>query len=124
MNNKLLSMMSQLQSQPSIFGTILMPPKFEKAVREAVQDMHEFGLGALRITSSPYIEPICAVQIDPKFPWISAEGRKRINARFEATFGKTQDVAYMFDANAMRDFMYGWRDNIDKHCIKLMSGDL
>jgi hypothetical protein len=121
LSGDLLSLLSRPRAP--LFNTIAMSPKSEAAVHEAFQDTHQFGLGALRIVQSPYIEPVCAVQVDPKFPWISDEGRKRINARFEAMFGKTQDVAYMFDAKAMRDFMCGWRDDIDKQCVKLMMGE-
>lgn len=124
MTNDLLSQLIRIQPRKPLLDTITMSPKFEAAVRAASEDVQEFGLGAIRIAQSPYIESVCAVQIDPKFPWISDEGRKRINARFEAMFGKTQDVAYMFNAEAVRDFMRGWRDDIDKQGAKTLMGEI
>lgn len=113
-----------LEPRPELdFDTAVIPTKLMGATREAMHDMHTIGLGAIKVVASDLIEPVCAVQVDPKFPWITPEGRARINAKFEATFGKTQDVAYLFNAEVLRDFQLGMRDKLDKHCAKLLMGE-
>lgn len=103
--------------------TVVIPTKYMDVAKEALHDAHHFGLGTMRVFASDLLEPVCPVQIDPKFPWITPEGRARINAKFVEMFGKTQDVAYMFNAEVLRDITYGTHKRLEQMALKVLMGE-
>lgn len=84
-------------------------PNMPTLPRPAGEPETLYGIEVIR---SAVLPKVPAVAIDRDFPWITDEGRRRINARFLELFGEV-DAAFVLSHDQVRALRNDWTGRID-----------